>query len=133
MYVINPDIDIQAISIKFADSIDETIDASKIAQTFDAEHHIVYVENYLSELPKVTRNEVSLLPVIPNPGKIFCVGLNYENHRVETKRPESQKPTIFTRFADSQTAHDDNIICPKVSDKFNHDLTWKQDFRMRKQ
>ena len=49
---INPDIDIQAISIKFADSIDETIDASKIAQTFDAEHHIVYVENYLSELPK---------------------------------------------------------------------------------
>ncbi len=49
---INPDVDIQAISIKFADSIDETIDASKIAQTFDAEHHIVYVENYLSELPK---------------------------------------------------------------------------------
>ena len=75
----------------------------------------------LSELPKVTHNEINLLPVIPNPGKIFCVGLNYENHRVETKRPESQKPTIFTRFSDSQTAHDDNIICPKVSDKLDYE------------
>ena len=47
-----PDIDINAISIKFADSIDETKDASKIAETFDAEHHIVHLDNYLSELPK---------------------------------------------------------------------------------
>ncbi len=49
---VKPDIDIKAISIKFADSIDETKDASKIAETFDAEHHIVYLDNYLSELPK---------------------------------------------------------------------------------
>ena len=49
---VNPDIDIQAISIKFADSIDETIDAAKIADTFNAEHHIVNLENYLSELPR---------------------------------------------------------------------------------
>jgi 2-keto-4-pentenoate hydratase/2-oxohepta-3-ene-1,7-dioic acid hydratase in catechol pathway len=32
-------------------------------------------------------NEVKLLPVIPNPEKIFCVGLNYISHRTETKRP----------------------------------------------
>ncbi len=49
---INPDIDIQAISIKFADSIDETTDAAKIADTFNAEHHIVNLENYLAELPR---------------------------------------------------------------------------------
>ena len=49
---IKPDVDIHAISIKFADSVDETIDASKIAETFNAEHHIIYLENYLSELPK---------------------------------------------------------------------------------
>ena len=49
---IRPDIDIHAISIKFADSIDETTDASKIAETFNAEHHIIHLENYLSELPK---------------------------------------------------------------------------------
>ncbi len=49
---VKPDIDIKAISIKFADSVDETKDASKIAETFDAEHHIVHLDNYLSELPK---------------------------------------------------------------------------------
>ena len=49
---IKPDIDIEAVSIKFADSIDETTTASNIAKTFDANHNIVYLENYLSELPK---------------------------------------------------------------------------------
>ena len=49
---INPDINIQAVSIKFANSVDETNTAAKIAETFEADHHIVYLENYLSELPK---------------------------------------------------------------------------------
>ena len=49
---IKPDINIEAVSIKFADSIDETTNAAKIAETFDVNHNIVYVENYLSELPK---------------------------------------------------------------------------------
>ncbi len=49
---IKPDMNIQAVSIKFADSVDETSAASKIAETFEADHHIVYLENYLSELPK---------------------------------------------------------------------------------
>ena len=48
----NPKIDIDAISIKFANSVDETIIASKIAEKFEANHHIIYIENYLSELPK---------------------------------------------------------------------------------
>jgi len=48
---IKPDIEIHAISIKFADSVDETINASKIAAKFNAEHHIIELDNYLSELP----------------------------------------------------------------------------------
>ena len=75
----------------------------------------------LDGLPKVNTSDVILKPVIPNPGKIFCVGLNYENHRAETKRPESMHPTIFTRFADSQTGHEDIIICPKVSEKLDYE------------
>tara|TARA_B100001741_G_C16549973_1_gene598769 strand:- start:541 stop:1761 length:1221 start_codon:yes stop_codon:yes gene_type:complete len=47
-----PELEINAISIKFADSVDETVAASKIAERFDANHHVVYLENYLSELPK---------------------------------------------------------------------------------
>tara|TARA_B100001559_G_scaffold320735_1_gene333956 strand:- start:808 stop:2028 length:1221 start_codon:yes stop_codon:yes gene_type:complete len=49
---IKPDIEIEALSIKFANSVDETKNASKIADTFDANHTIINLENYLSELPK---------------------------------------------------------------------------------
>ena len=47
-----PDIEIEAITIKFAESVDESPVAAKIAQNFEANHHIVYLENYLEELPK---------------------------------------------------------------------------------
>ena len=66
-------------------------------------------------------SDVTLLPVIPDPGKILCVGLNYENHRVETKRPEAAHPAIFVRFADSQVAHRQPIIRPAVSDRLDYE------------
>ncbi len=43
-------------------------------------------------------SEVKLLPTIPNPGKIFCIGLNYEDHRQETKREKTEAPAVFVRF-----------------------------------
>jgi 2-keto-4-pentenoate hydratase/2-oxohepta-3-ene-1,7-dioic acid hydratase in catechol pathway len=60
-------------------------------------------------------SEIEWLPVIPNPDKILCVGLNYETHRKETGRAEVENPTIFARFANSQTGHLANIIRPRVS------------------
>ena len=63
--------------------------------------------------------ECSFLPVIPNPGKIICVGLNYEMHRVETKRQKAGYPTIFARYTDSQTGHKNSLMKPKLSDRFD--------------
>src|SRR5215217_70486 len=54
---------------------------------------------------RVPLADITLLPVIPNPGKILCIGLNYEAHRRETGRAEVENPTVFTRFADNQAAH----------------------------
>jgi 2-keto-4-pentenoate hydratase/2-oxohepta-3-ene-1,7-dioic acid hydratase in catechol pathway len=61
------------------------------------------------------------LPPIANPDKILCIGLNYETHRKETGRSEVEHPTVFTRFANSQTAHMTDIIRPRVS----HDLDFE--------
>ena len=47
-----PDIKIDAISLKFADSIDETKIAGNIANKFNADHHIISIENFLEDLPK---------------------------------------------------------------------------------
>ena len=47
-----PDSKINAISVKFSDSVDESKLAAKIAEHFDVDQHIVSVNNYLKELPK---------------------------------------------------------------------------------
>jgi len=68
--------------------------------------------------PKAARHPTTgiiWLPVIPNPDKILCIGLNYETHRKETGRTEVENPTVFGRFANSQTGHLANIIRPRVS------------------
>jgi 2-keto-4-pentenoate hydratase/2-oxohepta-3-ene-1,7-dioic acid hydratase in catechol pathway len=65
--------------------------------------------------------DVELDPVIPNPDKILCIGLNYETHRKETGRSEVENPTVFGRFANSQTAHLANIIRPRVSKDLDYE------------
>ena len=59
--------------------------------------------------------EGELLPVVTNPGKIFCVGHNYETHRQETGRAKVGHPSIFTRFADTLTPHGGPIVRPRSS------------------
>ena len=64
---------------------------------------------------------VTWLPVIPEPGKILCVGLNYETHRKETGRSEVGNPTIFSRFNNSQTGHLCPLPRPRVSMDFDYE------------
>ena len=68
-----------------------------------------------ADAERVALSDVDFLPVIPNPGKILCVGHNYESHRQETGRSKTGHPSIFTRFADSQTGHDAPILLPGAS------------------
>ncbi len=67
----------------------------------------------------VQASQARLLPVIANPGKIFCVGLNYKTHVAETKRADSQYPSIFTRFADTLSAHGAPLPHPKDTKRFD--------------
>ena len=70
---------------------------------------------------KLPLRDIEFLPVIPNPGKIFCIGLNYENHREETGRAKTEHPAVFLRFADSQLGHAQGIVKPKVSDDLDYE------------
>jgi 2-keto-4-pentenoate hydratase/2-oxohepta-3-ene-1,7-dioic acid hydratase in catechol pathway len=65
--------------------------------------------------PRHALDGIEWLPVIPNPDKILCVGLNYEMHRKETGRSEVGHPTIFARYANSQIGHAADIIRPRAS------------------
>src|SRR5882762_4401416 len=66
-------------------------------------------------------NTVRLLPVIPSPSQILCVGLNYKTHVEETGRSDSKYPTIFLRVASSQVGHDSPLIRPQESTKFDYE------------
>jgi 2-keto-4-pentenoate hydratase/2-oxohepta-3-ene-1,7-dioic acid hydratase in catechol pathway len=68
---------------------------------------------------EVNAQQARLLPVIPNPGKVLCVGLNYKSHVTEMKRNDSAYPAIFTRFADSLTAHNAPLPKPAATQRFD--------------
>lgn len=65
--------------------------------------------------------EITWLPVVPNPDKILCIGHNYEDHRQETGRAKVDHPSVFGRFANSQTAHLADIVRPRVSSKLDYE------------
>jgi 2-keto-4-pentenoate hydratase/2-oxohepta-3-ene-1,7-dioic acid hydratase in catechol pathway len=71
--------------------------------------------------PRIALADIEWLPVIPNPDKVICIGLNYEMHRQETGRAEVGNPTIFTRFPNSQIGHLAPLVRPKVSTDFDYE------------
>lgn len=68
---------------------------------------------------RIALTDVRLLPVVPDPEKILCVGINYLSHVKETGREIPTFPMIFTRWADSQTAHGGLIVRPSASEKLD--------------
>lgn len=73
-----------------------------------------------------TYREIVLLPPIPNPAHIFCVGTNYMDHLTEVQdagidRKKAEHPAIFIRFADTLVGHDQPLVRPKVSTQFDYE------------
>ena len=70
---------------------------------------------------KISLEEIEYLPLIPNPGKIICVGLNYSEHVKETNRTVEENPVVFHRFPESQTAHLQSIQRPIASHSLDYE------------
>lgn len=75
----------------------------------------------------VAYDDVQLLSVIPNPGKILCVALNYHDHVAEANahlpggREVPKYPMMFARMAETLTGHRANLVRPKVSVDFDYE------------
>ena len=65
--------------------------------------------------------DVSLLPPIPAPSKILCVGVNFDEHRKEMNRDRAAHPTLFTRFADTLVGHGSALLRPRVSTSLDYE------------
>lgn len=67
------------------------------------------------------RDSVRLLPLVPNPDKILCIGLNYATHVAETGREQKEHPAVFTRWADTLVAHGDAMVRPPETVRFDYE------------
>ncbi|EIK93738.1 hypothetical protein PMM47T1_25023 [Pseudomonas sp. M47T1] len=98
--------------------------AATLAQYPDLRSAIAAVG--VAELPALLSDshalsEVTYLPVIPNPDKIFCIGINYASHIAETGRPLPEKPVVFMRYANSQVGAGQPIIRPLDSTQLDYE------------
>ncbi len=65
----------------------------------------------------VTRSAgADLAPVVPRPGKIICVGLNYRQHILEMGRELPQVPTLFAKYAEALVGPHDALELPPESE-----------------
>jgi acylpyruvate hydrolase len=56
--------------------------------------------------------DVELLPVIPRPGKVICLGLNYREHVAEGTFDIPDYPVLFTKFAECLVGAGAPIVLP---------------------
>jgi 2-keto-4-pentenoate hydratase/2-oxohepta-3-ene-1,7-dioic acid hydratase in catechol pathway len=64
---------------------------------------------------------LSYAPLVPEPGKIVCLGLNYFDHAKEGGREKPEYPWFFLRCATSLLAHGEPAIRPRVSERFDYE------------
>jgi 2-keto-4-pentenoate hydratase/2-oxohepta-3-ene-1,7-dioic acid hydratase in catechol pathway len=66
-------------------------------------------------------SDIRFLPLLRNPPKIICIGLNYADHTKESKYEQPEYPTIFLRLHTSLVAHDAPIVRPRLSDSLDYE------------
>jgi 2-keto-4-pentenoate hydratase/2-oxohepta-3-ene-1,7-dioic acid hydratase in catechol pathway len=95
---------------------DDVVDCRDIAPTLRAALAAGTVPVQPPDAERFPLFEVSFLPPIPDPEKIICIGLNYLTHIQEGGREVPKKPTIFTRWANTQVGHLQPLVRPKQSE-----------------
>jgi 2-keto-4-pentenoate hydratase/2-oxohepta-3-ene-1,7-dioic acid hydratase in catechol pathway len=62
-----------------------------------------------------------LLPPVPDPDKIICIGLNYRSHAAEAGIDPPAEPTFFAKFRNALTPSDATVALPEASEKVDYE------------
>ena len=62
-----------------------------------------------------------LLAPSQNPGKVFCIGLNYRDHAIETNSPIPSEPVVFNKFSQAVVGPEDAVVLPKVAHEVDYE------------
>tara|TARA_B100000029_G_scaffold235370_1_gene232529 strand:- start:6162 stop:7013 length:852 start_codon:yes stop_codon:yes gene_type:complete len=116
-FLLNKETKFGVYNDKFITDLTGKIKGASTLKDLIAKKGISEAKEYVQKNPgNLDKSKIEYLPVIPNPGKIICVGLNYSEHVKETGRTTKQNPVIFFRVPESQTSHNKPIQKPKVSE-----------------
>ena len=74
-----------------------------------------------SDAPRLPLRGLAFAPLVPEPGKTICLGLNYFDHAKEGGRDKPEYPWFFYRGKSSLLGHGQNALCPKASAKFDYE------------
>jgi len=77
-----------------------------------------------SSSPQAVRHNkagVKLLPPIPDPPKIICLGLNYRDHAIESGATIPKEPILFSKYATALIGHEGPIVLPPVSREVDYE------------
>jgi 2-keto-4-pentenoate hydratase/2-oxohepta-3-ene-1,7-dioic acid hydratase in catechol pathway len=88
-------------------SLRDLIAVSRLAEPPDAE--------------EIALSDVQLLPPIPNPEKIICIGLNYRSHAEEAGVEAPDTPTFFAKFRNALVADGSEVALPAASAKVDYE------------
>jgi 2-keto-4-pentenoate hydratase/2-oxohepta-3-ene-1,7-dioic acid hydratase in catechol pathway len=70
---------------------------------------------------RLALDALALAPVVPEPGKTVCLGLNYYDHAAESGRDKPVYPWFFLRATTSLLAHGETAPRPVISEKFDYE------------
>jgi 2-keto-4-pentenoate hydratase/2-oxohepta-3-ene-1,7-dioic acid hydratase in catechol pathway len=70
---------------------------------------------------KVEAGRAKILPPIPDPPKIVCLGLNYRDHAAESGAPIPKDPVLFSKYNTALIGDGDAIVLPPVSNEVDYE------------
>jgi len=84
-----------------------------------AQDRVAEAGRAVAAAPRLALADVQLLPVIPDPSKVICVGINYVAHAAEAGRTVGEHPVIFQRYAETLIGHGQPLLRPTASEQFD--------------
>src|SRR5437870_3543628 len=112
---LNHYVDLHATDPSLPSSLRELLEAGPAA--FQAAERAAEQKNAVTH----DAGRVKLLPPIPDPKKIVCVGLNYRDHAAESGAPIPKDPVLFSKYATALIGHDEAIILPASSKEVDYE------------
>ncbi len=66
--------------------------------------------------------DVRILPPVPVPPKIVCLGLNYRDHAEEARVPRPERPQLFSKPSTTIVGPEDPVVYPKISTQVDYEV-----------